>query len=603
MMSSLFSRLRSPTFPSVRIRGCSLVGLLSLVFLTPLALAQPKNSAPSSPKSPPKETPTNSAMSAQWMFEILLGEINALEGQAPTAFALILDVAKKSGDEKTFERAIEIALKSRSGEAALEAARAWREAQPNSASAHQYLVQIFIALNQLNEVEPALARLLLITPKDEKIELIRSIPRQFTRVKNKPLAAQTIERVLEGFKSNRPLAAAAWSTIGQMRLLANDQEGAMAAVLKANQSDPQSVDPIWLALGLMESRHLEAENFLQRFFAQKSLLVEAEVHFAYAKILLQNQDNKAGMEQLLVLTKKHPELPLPWLYLASAQLESDMVLEAQTHFQKFLSLQASKPTPMNEREASQAYFGLSQIASQQGDLNKAEEWLSRITQGPSKVSAFVQRALILNKKGQLESAIDLIMSLPGETAAEKKSKNTALAQIYRDQKNFTKALDVLKETFKQSPMDDEVTYELAMAYEKLNRLEEMELALKVIIQRNPNYHAALNALGYSLADRNLRLPQAREYIVKALEMSPEDPFIMDSLGWVEFRLGKLQEALAILKRAYSLKPDADIAAHLGEVMFQLGQKEEALKLWKSALEKSPGNDVLQETLKRLGIQI
>jgi Flp pilus assembly protein TadD len=113
----------------------------------------------------------------------------------------------------------------------------------------------------------------------------------------------------------------------------------------------------------------------------------------------------------------------------------------------------------------------------------------------------------------------------------------------------------------------------------------------------------LNALGYSLADRNMRLDQAREYIVKALELVPEDPFIMDSLGWVEFRLGKFQEALAILQKAHSLKPDADIAAHLGEVMFLLGQKDDALKLWQSALAKSPDNEVLRETLKRLGIKI
>ena len=603
MMPPIFSRLCAQPLHSSTQRTPYWVGLLGLFCLVPLAFAQPKNTAPQLSKSPPKAATTNSALSAQWMFEILLGEINALEGQAPTAFALILDVAKKSGDEKTFERAIEIALKSRSGEAALEAARAWREAQPNSQSANQYLVQIYIALNQLSDVEPALARLLLITPKDEKIELIRSIPRQFTRVQNKALAAQLVERVLEGAKSNRSLAAASWSAIGQMKLLANDQEGAMNAAQKGNQMDPQSADPIWLALGLMELRYVEAENFLQRFFAQKSPPVEADVHFAYAKILLQNQENQSGIEQLLTITKKHPDMPLPWLYLASAQLESDRVAEAQSHFLKFLSLQASRPTPMNEREASQAYFGLSQIASQQGDLNKAEEWLSRITQGPSKVSAYVQRALILNKKGQGQSAVDLILSLPEDTSAERKSKNTALAQIYRDQKNFTKALDVLKETFKQNPMDDDLTYEMAMAYEKLNRLDEMELALKVIIQRNPNYHAALNALGYSLADRNLRLPQAREYIVKALEMSPEDPFIMDSLGWVEFRMGKLQEALAILKRAYTIKPDADIAAHLGEVMFQAGQKEEALKLWRMAIEKSPDNEVLQETLKRLGIHI
>ena len=578
-------------------------GWLALVLVCQLSWAQPKTPASKVPKASPESAVNNSALSAQWMFEILLGEINVLQGQAPTGYALLLDVAKKSKDEKAFERAVEIALKSRSGEAALDAAKAWREALPSSQGANQYVVQILIALNELSETEQALGRLLLITPKEEKLELIRSIPRQFARVNNKPLAAQIVERALESSKAIKPLSAAAWSAIGHMRLLASDAEGAFGAAQKANQIDPKSTDPIWLALGLMELRHMEAENFLNRFFSQKSISIDLDLHFAYAKVLLQNQQLKVGIAQLLALTSKHPDFSLGWLYLATAQLESEWMLDAEANFKKFLEVQSSKPQAMDEREASQAYFGLAQIANQRGDLSQAEEWLGLITQGTSKVTAFVQRALILNKKGQTKSAIELISGLPEETPPERRSKWLALAQVYRDQKEFAKTLDVLKEAFKENPKDDDMVYELAMAYEKLNLLQEMELALKVIIKRNPNYHAALNALGYSLADRNLRLEQARDYIVKALELVPEDPFVMDSLGWVEFRMGRLKESLAILQKAHTLKPDADIAAHLGEVMYALGQKEDARKLWQTALKKSPDNEVLKETLKRLGIGI
>jgi len=584
-------------------RSNAMWGVLALCLVAQLSWAQTKAIPSKAPKLNGEQSTGNSALSAQWMFEILLGEMNVLQGQAPTGYALLLDVAKKSGDEKAFERAIEIALKSRSGQAALEAALSWRESHTNSQGANQYVVQILIALNQLPETEQALGRLLLITPKEEKLELIRSIPRQFARVSNKALAAQVVERALEGFKATKALSASVWTTIGHMRLLANDQEAAMTAAQKAHQLEPKSPDPLWLALGLMELRHVEAENFLQRFFSQKSPPVDLDLHFAYAKVLLQNQQLKQGIGQLQILVQKHGDFPLAWLYLATAQLENESLTEAETHFKKFLVAQATKPVAMDEREASQAYFGLAQIANQRGDLAQAEKWLSMITEGASKVNAFVQRALILNKKGQAQSAIDLIRTLPEQTSAERRSKWMALVQIYRDQKEFSKTLDILKEAFKENPKDDDIAYELAMAYEKLNFLEEMELALKMIIKRNPTYHAALNALGYSLADRNMRLAQAREYIVKALELVPEDPFIMDSLGWVEFRLGRLKESLAILQKAHSLKPDADIAAHLGEVMFLLGQKDEALKLWQTALTKSPENEVLKETLKRLGIKI
>jgi tetratricopeptide (TPR) repeat protein len=578
-------------------------GLTALCLVAPLSLAQTKASPNKAPSISSEKGLGNSALTAQWMFEILLGEMNVLQGQAPTGYALLLDVAKKSSDEKAFERAVEIALKSRSGEAALEAAMAWREALPNSQGANQYVVQLLIALNQLPQTEQALGRLLLITPKEEKADLIRSIPRQFARVGNKVLAAQMVERALEGSKASKPLSALTWSTIGHMRLMASDPEGAMGAVQKGHQLDPKSPDPLWLALGLMEFRHTEAENFLQRFFSQKSPPVELDFHFAYAKVLLQNQHFKQGIGQLQLLLQKNSAFSLGWLYLATAQLEDNSPTEAEGNFKKFLDVQATQPLAMDEREASQAYFGLAQIANQRGDLAQAEHWLGQITQGPSKVNAFVQRALILNKRGETKNAIDLISTLPTDTAPERRSKWMALVQIYRDQKDFVKTLDVLKDAFKENPKDDDVAYELAMAYEKLDLLQEMEMALKLVIKRNPTYHAALNALGYSLADRNMRLDQAREYIVKALELVPEDPFIMDSLGWVEFRLGKFQEALAILQKAHSLKPDADIAAHLGEVMFLLGQKDDALKLWQSALAKSPDNEVLRETLKRLGIKI
>lgn len=597
----LIQRAQAPR--SAPQRSNAMWGVLAMCLVTQLSWAQPKATPSKAPKVNGEQSAGNSALSAQWMFEILLGEMNVLQGQAPTGYALLLDVAKKSGDEKAFERAIEIALKSRSGQAALEAALSWRESHPNSQGANQYVVQILIALNQLPETEQALGRLLLITPRQEKLELIRSIPRQFARVSNKALAAQVVERALEGLKATKPLSASVWTTIGHMRLLANDQVAAMTAAQKAHQLEPKSSDPLWLALGLMELRHVEAENFLQRFFSQKSPSADLDLHFAYAKVLLQNQQLKHGIGQLQILVQKHADFSPAWLYLATAQLENESLTEAETHFKKFLDVQASKPVAMDDREASQAYFGLAQIANQSGDLAQAEKWLAMITEGPSKVNAFVQRALILNKKGQAQSAIDLIRTLPEQTSAERRSKWMALVQIYRDQKEFSKALDILKEGFKENPKDDDIAYELAMAYEKLNFVEEMELALKMIIKRNPTYHAALNALGYSLADRNIRLDQAREYIVKALELVPEDPFIMDSLGWVEFRLGRLKESLAILQKAHSLKPDADIAAHLGEVMFLLGQKEEALKLWQTALAKSPDNEVLKETLKRLGIKI
>jgi Flp pilus assembly protein TadD len=149
----------------------------------------------------------------------------------------------------------------------------------------------------------------------------------------------------------------------------------------------------------------------------------------------------------------------------------------------------------------------------------------------------------------------------------------------------------------------ELIYEQAMTAEKLNQLADMERLLRRVIEIKPDYAAAYNALGYSLADRNLRLPEAKQLIQKALEFAPTDPFIRDSLGWVEFRLGNLQEAARILSDAYKDKPDPEIAAHLGEVLWSLQQRDRALAVWREGHMMNPDNETLQETLQRLLVKL
>ena len=138
-----------------------------------------------------------------------------------------------------------------------------------------------------------------------------------------------------------------------------------------------------------------------------------------------------------------------------------------------------------------------------------------------------------------------------------------------------------------------------MMAEKLGKLDEMERLLRQIIAKDPSYYNAYNALGFSLADRNVRLAEAKQLIIKALTFAPDDPFITDSLGWVEFRLGNLSGALTVLEKAYKARKDAEIAAHLGEVLWQLKRRDEAVQIWREGLDLAPTNDTLQETLQRL----
>ena len=178
---------------------------------------------------------------------------------------------------------------------------------------------------------------------------------------------------------------------------------------------------------------------------------------------------------------------------------------------------------------------------------------------------------------------------------------TAEVLLLRENKQFQTAYDLLAEATAGNPEDSELVYDMAMVAEKLNKLDEMERLLRNVIAAKPDYQHAYNALGYSLAERKIRLDEAKQLILKALELAPGDPFILDSLGWVEFRSGNLAEARHILEGAFKDKPDAEIAAHLGEVLWVSGKQEEAINIWKQGLKINPENETLLETLKHLRV--
>jgi Flp pilus assembly protein TadD len=164
------------------------------------------------------------------------------------------------------------------------------------------------------------------------------------------------------------------------------------------------------------------------------------------------------------------------------------------------------------------------------------------------------------------------------------------------------AYDVLREATQRFPDEADLLYDRAMMAERLQRHDDMERLLKTVMTLSPDNPNAFNALGYSLADRGIRLDEARPLIERALTLRPGDPFITDSLGWLEFRLGRIDEALRLLNQAWSARPDAEIAAHLGEVLWQQGQSERAREIWKRGLQLDRNNETLQQVLKRLNVQ-
>ena len=328
-----------------------------------------------------------------------------------------------------------------------------------------------------------------------------------------------------------------------------------------------------------------------------------EMHMAYVRKLLETQRLKEADAHVLRLTTSSPDYDEAWLVRGSLALQEKNLAEAQSALARFVQLRtgnkAGNNDTENDRGLAQAYFLLADIAEQNQKPAEAERYLGMIEGSQDAVRVRSRLAGILARQGKLAEARALIRSAPETVAEDTRAKVSAEAQLLRDNRQFEAVYSFLQDALKGNPDDVDLRYDLAMAAEKLDKVDEMEALLHQVIAEKPDYYHAYNALGYSLADRKLRLPEARELVKKALEFAPNDPFILDSLGWVEFRSGNLKESAEILQSAYQSRQDAEIAAHLGEVLWNLGQQDKARSVWNDSLSQYPDNDTLLETIKRL----
>jgi tetratricopeptide (TPR) repeat protein len=551
-------------------------------------------------------TPSVSALNAELFYRLLVGEITAREGDTGAGFALILDSARKTNDAQLYQRAVEIALQSRSGDAALQAATAWRQAQPAAQQANRSVLQILVALNRIQDTLEPLKRGIELTSAAERSNAILDIPRAYARVSDKKMARSVVENALSNYVNNPRTAAAAWTTLARMRLAAGDIPGALEAVQKGQVADAQADGPALVALEILDPKTPVAETVVKKYLSDNPK-ARPEIRMGYARGLLDAQRYAEAETQLQIVIKDSPGFASAWLVLGSLQLQDNQLALAQTAFERYLSLnQAANQQDQEDepnRGLAQAYLSLAQIAEKRKDFAGAEAWINKIENSGDMMQAQTRRASILASRGQLAEGRQLIRSLPERRPGDARLKLLAEIGLLRDLKQYQLAHDLLAQAVAASPQETDLLYDQAMMAEKLGQLVDMERLLRRVIALKPDAYNAYNALGYSFADRNLRLPEAKVLIQKALEFVPNDPYIRDSLAWVEFRMGNNAEAAKIFADAFKTKPDAEIAAHYGEVLWAMGQRDKALRIWREGQLLNPENDTLLETLKRLKIKL
>lgn len=585
-----------PMVLSQRFRTAALTAAIAAVAHT--GWAQPgRDPAPDS-ASP---VVSNPALDAELFYEIFLGELSSRTGDPGAGYALMLEAARRTGDGQLYQRAADIALQSRSGDYALAAAMAWKEVQPQSREANRYVLQILIALNRIGETPALLRQELAQSPARAKASTLAALPQMYGRASDKALAAKVVGEALTDELTHPATGPIAWVSLGRVRLAAGDKTGALDAARSAQTLDNANEGAARLALELMEESTPDAEPLVVQALSKQPV---PELRLAYARVLLGLQRFPDAARQLELVTQAKPELAEPWLVLASLQYQDNRLPEAEKSLQRFIELAAAGTEDQaRERGLTQAYLLYAQIAEKKQDYTAAESWLGRITNVEEVFSAQSRRASLLARQGKLVQARALLRSLPGTTADEKRMKLLAEVQLLRDLKMYQEAYATQVELVALAPDDTELIYDQAMLAEKAGKTDTMEQLLRQLIAQQPQYHHAYNALGYSMAERGVRLDEAKQLILKALEFAPGDPFITDSLGWVEFRLGNKTDAKRHLETAYRARPDVEIAAHLGEVLWSLGDQDGARKIWKEGQRVNPDNETLKETLTRLGVSL
>jgi tetratricopeptide (TPR) repeat protein len=327
------------------------------------------------------------------------------------------------------------------------------------------------------------------------------------------------------------------------------------------------------------------ERFLQKYPDSR------EVRLNYARMLVAQKRFADARGQFQRLLADFPNNTDVMFAVAILSLQLNDYAAAETNLKRLLE--------SNYRNKDSVRLYLGQVAEEQKNFSEALRWYREIGEGEQYLPAQIRYAQVLSKQGQLDAARAHLQQANASSRQERVQLILAEAQLLRDANQARVAFELVERALDRLPNDPDLLYDYAMLAEKIERVDVLEASLRKLIGIQPEHAHAYNALGYSLADRKLRLSEAHDLIGQALKLAPDDSFIIDSMGWVLYRMGDLKDALGYLRRAYAGRPDAEIAAHLGEVLWALGERDEAERIWREAAQKSPDNETLANTVKRL----
>ena len=520
------------------------------------------------------------------LYQFLLAEIAGQRGQVANAAELYHELARETRDPRIARRATEIALHSRRLDTALQSARLWYAADPASPQSRQALIGLLAAKGSFDELKGELTTLLASEPlrlPQNLLHLNRLFARGGDRLRVRELVDAVTAPYLGLAEAQYARAVAAFE--------ARDQAGARALARRALELKPDWEAAALLHAQLIENRS-DALQSLAVFLAANPPAREARL--AYARSLAGEKRYAEARREFGILLEQGSKDPAGngdvVFAVAVLSLQINDTQEAEKQLRRLVEI--------GHAESDKARFYLGQIAEENKRWTEARQWFDAVGRGEHYATARLHGANVMVRQGDIDGARRYLKASEPGNADERAQLLIGESQLLREAGRVLEAHAVLSAALQQQPDQPELLYEVALLAEKIGRVDELESRLRHLITLKPDHAHALNALGYSLAERNVRLAEARALIERAVALAPEDPFILDSKGWVLFRQGDMQSALDILVRAFAIRADPEIAAHLGEVLWASGRHEEARQTWDKARLAHPANETLADTIKR-----
>lgn len=543
-------------------------------------------------------------LTSSLLFRILAAEIAAQRGSFLSAGKTMLELAREVGDYRLARRALEFYLGGGNLPGALESARTWLRITPDDAEAASTEMALAAASGQTSGLATALRK--QIDAARDKNAAIAQATHVLSRMPDKRSALSILSTAIGESTAHNTFAA--HLALADMATAAADRERALEEARKALALAPRSEEAAMrvfeYGLGVDPAAALrDAAGFAAAHPQARRLRLMMVSHMTDLRQYV------AAMNELQSMAKRAPE-DFDLLFVqAQVAYRAKNLDQARGFLEQFITVQTQRErgSAAGATDApsalAEAYQLFAQIADEQGKLDEAVSLLAKIEDPSQRYSARIKQAMIRARQKRADEAIALIDSGSPQSDDERILGFSAGAQILRDANRLGDAIKRLNAADKALPDTVEIKYELAMLYERENKMRDAERLLREVIALDPGHAHAHNALGYSLADRNQRLPEALELITRALSLAPKDPFILDSMGWVKFRMGDTQQALEYLEQAYAKRPEPDIAAHLAEVLWKLGRRDEAQKYLKEGAQRDPKNSTLIDTAKRLGVRL